>query len=47
MNKKNIIFRLGLKINDNNNNIKSINNNIDPAVMFNNKIDINIENDLK
>ena len=45
LNKKNNIFRLGLKINDNN--IKSINNNFNPPLKFNNKIDINIENDYK
>ena len=47
INKKNNIFRLGLKINENNN-IKLMNNNLSPQLQFiNNKIDANIENDYK
>ena len=46
LNKKNNIFRLGLKINDNNN-IKLMNNNLSPQLKFNHKLDVNIENDYK
>ena len=43
--KKNNIFRLEIKINDNN--IISINNNLNHQIKFNNKMNSNLENDYK